>query len=114
MKHACPDLVREAVYGLPEVNRDAITQGAHRRAIRAATRPRCSSDFCRCSKPAWSTREHLIADCKSGVSGAGRKAEIGTRCSPRRPTTSRRTASTGHRHIPEIVAGLERDRRDSR
>ena len=36
--------------------------------------------------------EHLIADCKSGVSGAGRKAELDLHASPRRPTTSRPTA----------------------
>ena len=39
--------------------------------IPAAIRPSCSSDCGRCSKRGSSITEHLIADCKSGVSGAG-------------------------------------------
>ena len=43
---------------------------------RAAIPPRCSSASCRWSRRAWSIIDHLIADAKSGVSGAGRKAEL--------------------------------------
>ena len=43
MPHGCPDLLAEAVYGLPELNREAIRTRADRRQSRAATRRRCSS-----------------------------------------------------------------------
>ena len=67
LPHACPDLLAEAVYGLPEVNREQI------RKARIVGNPGCyptamQLGFCRCSRPASSTREHLIADCKSGAS----------------------------------------------
>ena len=55
MPHACPDLLAEAVYGLPELNRDAIRTRAHRRQSRLLSDRRCSSASCRCSKPASST-----------------------------------------------------------
>ena len=56
MPHACPDLLAEAVYGIPEINREAI------RKARIVGNPgllsdrACSSASCRCSKRASSTR----------------------------------------------------------
>ena len=49
---------------------------------------------------------HLIADVKSGVSGAGRKAAISGLMSETGESVKAYAAS-GHRHLPEIVAGLE-------
>jgi N-acetyl-gamma-glutamyl-phosphate reductase len=88
MQHASPrTLVAEAVYGLPEVNREQI------RNARVLANPGCyptavQLGFLPLIEAGWSITEHLIADAKSGVSGAGRKAEVASLL-PRRPTTSR-------------------------
>ncbi|NBR98493.1 MAG: N-acetyl-gamma-glutamyl-phosphate reductase, partial [Betaproteobacteria bacterium] len=75
MTHASPQLVAQAVYGLPEVNREAI-----RKALLVAN-PGCyptavQLGFMPLLRAGVVATEALIADCKSGVSGAGRKAEI--------------------------------------
>ena len=75
MPHACPDLLAESVYGLPEVNREAI------RKARIVGNPGCyptavQLGFLPLVEAGIVDTEHLIADCKSGVSGAGRKAEL--------------------------------------
>ncbi|MFN3398694.1 MAG: N-acetyl-gamma-glutamyl-phosphate reductase, partial [Sulfurimicrobium sp.] len=77
MRHACPDLVAEAVYGLPEVNRERIRQarlianpGCYPTATQLGFIPLLEADAIEV--------DGLIADCKSGVSGAGRKAEVHT------------------------------------
>ena len=49
--------------------------------------------------------EHLIADVKSGVSGAGRKAELATLMSET-GESFKAYAVSGHRHLPEIIQGL--------
>jgi len=75
MTHACPELVAEAVYGLPEVNREKIKQaklvanpGCYPTAVQLGFMPLLESGVI---DPTF-----LIADAKSGVSGAGRKAEV--------------------------------------
>ena len=77
MTHACPDLVAEAVYGLPEINREKI------RNARLIANPGCyptavQLGFCPLIEAGIVDLDHLIADAKSGVSGAGRKAEVHT------------------------------------
>jgi N-acetyl-gamma-glutamyl-phosphate reductase len=49
----------------------------------------------------------LIADCKSGVSGAGRKAEIGILFSES-SDSFKAYGVAGHRHLPETTAQLQR------
>ena len=49
--------------------------------------------------------DHLIADCKSGVSGAGRKAEVPTLFSEA-SDNFKAYGVAGHRHLPEIRQGL--------
>ena len=56
----------------------AHPQGAHRRQSRAAIRPRCSLGFLPLVESGVVDLDHLIADAKSGVCGAGRKAEVHT------------------------------------
>ncbi|UCE75830.1 MAG: N-acetyl-gamma-glutamyl-phosphate reductase, partial [Gammaproteobacteria bacterium] len=73
MEHACPDLLQEAVYGLPETNRAAIAEA------RLVANPGCyptavQLGFLPLLEDGCIDAEALIADCKSGVSGAGRKA----------------------------------------
>ncbi len=104
MKHAAPDLVGEAVYGLPEINRDAVRKarlvanpGCYATAVQLALLPLVETDFV--------DRDHLVADAKSGVSGAGRKAEVDILFSEA-SDNFKAYAVGGHRHHPEIVQSL--------
>lgn len=104
MKHACPELVAEAVYGLPEVNRDRI------RNARLVANPGCyptavQLGFLPLIEAGIVDSGHLIADAKSGVSGAGRKAEVHTLLAEA-SDNFKAYGVTGHRHHPEIVQGL--------
>ncbi|MBI5451733.1 MAG: N-acetyl-gamma-glutamyl-phosphate reductase [Gammaproteobacteria bacterium] len=104
IEHACPELLSEAVYGLPEVNRVQIRNaalvanpGCYPTAVQLGLLPLLSSgtvDF-----------SSLIADSKSGVSGAGRKAEVGFLLSEA-SENMKAYAVAGHRHLPEIQQGL--------
>ena len=105
MPHACPELLSEAVYGLPETNREAIREarlvacpGCYPTAVQLGFLPLLEAGVV---KPG-----SLIADAKSGVSGAGRKASVGTllaECSE----SMKAYAVSGHRHLPEIRQGLQ-------
>jgi len=104
LAHACPDLVAEAVYGLPEVNRTQIKQarlvanpGCYPTAVQLGFIPLLESGLV--------GDAHLIADAKSGVSGAGRKAAVSTLFSEASDNFKAYGVS-GHRHLPEIVQGL--------
>ena len=106
MSHACPDLVAEAVYGLPEVNREQIRQA------RLVANPGCyptavQLGFIPLLEAGLVDTGGLIADAKSGVSGAGRKAEIGT-LFPESSDNFKAYGVAGHRHLPEIKQGLAR------
>lgn len=104
-KHACPELIAQAVYGLPEVNRDEI------RRARIVANPGCyptavQLGFLPLLKSGMVDLEHLIADAKSGVSGAGRKAEVHTLFAEA-ADNFRAYGVSGHRHHPEISQGLD-------
>ncbi len=106
MQHASPALVAEAVYGLPEVNREAI------RGARLVANPGCyptatQLGFLPLVEAGCVDLDHLIADAKSGVSGAGRKAEIGILFSEA-SDNFKAYGVPGHRHLPEIRQGLAR------
>ena len=106
MTHASPALIAEAVYGLPEVNREQI------RGARLVANPGCyptatQLGFLPLVEAGCIDPGHLIADAKSGVSGAGRKAEIGILFSEASDNFKAYGVS-GHRHLPEISQGLER------
>ncbi len=105
MEHACPDLVEEAVYGLPEVNREKI------KAAKIVANPGCYPTASQLGLlPLVESKlvdlDHLVADCKSGVSGAGRGANVGTLYSEV-ADSMKAYAVPGHRHLPEIRQGLE-------
>lgn len=105
MDHACPELVEEAVYGLPEVNRDKIKDA------KIVANPGCyptasQLGFLPLIENKLIDLDHLIADCKSGVSGAGRGANVGTLYSEV-ADSMKAYAVSGHRHLPEIRQGLE-------
>lgn len=104
--HTCQDVLKEAVYGLPELNRDAI------KAARVIGNPGCypttmQLGFAPLLKAGVIDAGNLIADCKSGVSGAGRKAEIGILFSEASDTFKAYGVS-GHRHTPETTEQLQR------
>jgi N-acetyl-gamma-glutamyl-phosphate reductase len=110
MPHACPELLEEAVYGIPEINRDAI------RKARIVANPGCypttvQLGFLPLVEAGLVDTQHLIADCKSGVSGAGRKAELSlSYCETADNFAAYGVA--GHRHWPEILQGLNRASRE--
>ncbi len=106
MEHACPELVTEAVYGLPEINRERI------RGARLIANPGCyptavQLGFLPLVEAAVIDTAWLVADCKSGVSGAGRKAEVGALYAEA-TDSFKAYAVAGHRHWPEIRQGLAR------
>jgi N-acetyl-gamma-glutamyl-phosphate reductase len=106
MEHACPDLVAEAVYGLPEINRDQVkgarliaNPGCYPTAVQLGFLPLVEAGVI---DTGW-----MVSDCKSGVSGAGRKAEVHT-LFPEASDNFKAYAVAGHRHQPEIRQGLAR------
>jgi N-acetyl-gamma-glutamyl-phosphate reductase len=110
MPHACPDLLREAAYGIPEINREQIrtarivgNPGCYPTAVQLGFLPLLEAGLVDC--------RYLIADCKSGVSGAGRKAELSLAFCEASDNFAA-YAVAGHRHLPEIVQGLNRASRD--
>jgi N-acetyl-gamma-glutamyl-phosphate reductase len=105
MPHACPDYLEEAVYGLPEVNRSAIA------AARLVANPGCYPTAVQLGmlpllEAGVIDAEHIVADAKSGVSGAGRKAVTGSLLCEA-SENFKAYAVDGHRHLPEIRQGLE-------
>lgn len=104
MQHACPELVAEAVYGLCEINRDKVKNA------RLVANPGCyptavQLGFIPLLEAGVIESDSLIADAKSGVSGAGRKAEISALFSEA-ADNFKAYAVPGHRHLPEIRQGL--------
>lgn len=104
VKHACPELLNKAVYGLPELNREKIKDanlianpGCYPTAITLALLPAIEKALINTSD--------IIADAKSGVSGAGRKAALATQFSEV-SESFKAYAASGHRHLPEIVQTL--------
>jgi N-acetyl-gamma-glutamyl-phosphate reductase len=105
MPHACPQLLEQAVYGLTEINRAEIAQaqlvanpGCYPTAVQLGFLPLLEAGLI--------DPDHLIADAKSGVSGAGRKAATGALLCEASENFKAYGVS-GHRHLPEIRQGLE-------
>jgi N-acetyl-gamma-glutamyl-phosphate reductase len=103
-KHAAPELVAQAVYGLCEVNREKI------RGARLVANPGCyptsvQLGFLPLVEAGVVDVDHLIADAKSGVSGAGRKAELPLSFSEASDNFAAYNVM-GHRHWPEMRQGL--------
>ena len=107
LEHSCPDILKESVYGLSELNREKIKQanvvgnpGCYPTTVQLGLAPLFKhSDAL--VKP-----ESIIIDAKSGVSGAGRKASLGMIYSEN-ADNFKAYAVNGHRHHPEIVEALE-------
>jgi N-acetyl-gamma-glutamyl-phosphate reductase len=104
MEHLCPDLLDEAVYGLPEINREAI------RGARLVANPGCYPTavllgFAPLLEAGVAGSEFLLADAKSGVSGAGRQGSVAMLMAEA-GESFKAYGIPGHRHLPEIVQGL--------
>lgn len=104
MTHASPEWVERAVYGLPELYRDEIRDaelvanpGCHVTATTLGLLPLMGQD--------WVDHDRLVADSKSGTSGAGRKAEVPMLMAEAGESFKAYSAN-GHRHQPEIVQTL--------
>jgi N-acetyl-gamma-glutamyl-phosphate reductase len=103
-EHSAPELLREAVYGLPELRREPI------REARLVANPGCyptavQLGFAPLLEAGVVAADSLIADCKSGVSGAGREARVGNLFAEAADTL-KAYGVAGHRHAPEIRQGL--------
>jgi len=103
-KHACPELVEQAVYGLPEVNRDNIRDaqllacpGCYPTSVQLGFLPLLENNLIH--------TDSLIANSASGVSGAGRQAKVANLFSEM-SDNYKAYAVAGHRHLPEIEQGL--------
>ncbi len=103
-KHTCPELVEQAVYGLPEVNREQI-KNAQLIAVPGCYPTATQLGFIPLLEQQLIDPMHLIADAKSGVSGAGKKAAIGTLLAES-SESMKAYGVAGHRHLPEIEQGL--------
>ena len=106
IEHTCPDLLEQAAYGLVELNREEV------RKAKLVANPGCypttmQLGFYPLLKAGLIDAGALIADCKSGVSGAGRKAEIGTLFSEA-SDNFKAYGVAGHRHTPETSAQLQK------
>lgn len=102
--HESPELIAQAVYGLPEVNRDRI-RDAQLIAVPGCYPTAVQLGFLPLLESALVDPSRLIADAKSGVSGAGRKAAVGSLlCESSESMNAYGVA--GHRHLPEISQGL--------
>jgi N-acetyl-gamma-glutamyl-phosphate reductase len=104
MPHACPALLDEAVYGLPELNRESVRKarlianpGCYPTAVTLGFMPLLARDVV---DPGW-----LIADAKSGTSGGGRRAETSLLMAEA-GESFKAYAVSGHRHAPEIAQNL--------
>jgi N-acetyl-gamma-glutamyl-phosphate reductase len=104
-KHACPEVLAQAVYGLPETNRAQIAKsdlianpGCYPTAIQLGFLPLVKAGLI--------DVKLMIADAKSGVSGAGRGASVGALMSET-GESFKAYAASGHRHLPEITQALD-------
>ena len=107
MPHSCADILKDAVYGIPELYRDDIKKanvignpGCYPTTVILGLAPLLELGLIDFSAP-------IVADCKSGVSGAGRKAEVATLFAES-SDNMKAYGVMGHRHHPEIHAQLSK------
>ena len=104
VEHKSPNLINKAVYGLPEINRDSIKKsklvanpGCYPTAIQLALIPLLEKKLI--------SSTNIIADAKSGISGAGRNPELKLLMSEA-DEDFKAYGIGGHRHLPEIEQNL--------
>lgn len=104
-EHAAPDLMSQAVYGLPELYRDQI------RSARLVGNPGCYPTSCAlAAAPLLRAKvvetRGIVFDSKSGVSGAGRGVSLGVHFSEVNENFKAYNLAGKHRHTPEIEQTL--------
>jgi N-acetyl-gamma-glutamyl-phosphate reductase len=99
--HAAPDLLPRAVYGLPELHRERIREarlvacpGCYPTSVILALHPLVRAGLL--------ASERVIADSKSGVSGAGRSLKLGSHFVEVHDNFSAYNIGRSHRHIAEM------------
>jgi N-acetyl-gamma-glutamyl-phosphate reductase len=104
MEHSCPTLVADAAYGLPEINREQIKSarlvanpGCYPTTVQLGFLPLLEAGIVNC--------DSLIADAKSGITGAGRGASVANLLAEA-GDSFKAYGVAGHRHLPEIEQGL--------
>ena len=105
IKHASPSYIEEAVYGLPEINRDKVKNA--RLIANPGCYPTCTIlSIYPLAKEGLIDMDTLIVDAKSGTSGAGRGAKVANLyCEVNENIKAYGVAS--HRHTPEIEEQLD-------
>ncbi len=104
LTHTHPELLSQAVYGLPELHRQKIktaqviaNPGCYPTSVILALAPLMNTD--------WVDLNSIISDSKSGVSGAGRKPSLATQYTEVNEGLSP-YGLAGHRHTPEMEQEL--------
>ncbi|MCC1497861.1 N-acetyl-gamma-glutamyl-phosphate reductase [Alcanivorax sp. 1008] len=102
--HTCPELLAEAVYGLPEIHREKIRTarlvacaGCYPTSVQLGLLPLLENG--------WTDNTRLISNSASGISGAGRQAKI-PMLMAEASDNFKAYGVAGHRHLPEIEQGL--------
>lgn len=107
--HACPELLKTAIYGLPEVNREKLASalvvgnpGCYPTTAILGLKPIIETQNQQAERL---VESRIVIDAKSGVSGAGRQAKLALNYAE---TTDNFKAYSveGHRHLPEIEQGV--------
>lgn len=106
IKHASPQFIEEAVYGLPEINREAVKKA--RLIANPGCYPTCSFlSIYPLAKEGLIDMNTIIIDAKSGTSGAGRGAKVDNLyCEVNENMKAYAVGS--HRHTPEIEEQLSK------
>lgn len=108
VEHACPELLADAAYGLPEFFREVVkisslvaNPGCYPTAVNLAVRPLII-------EAVLDRAPGIVCDAKSGVSGAGRKPSLKTHYCE---VTGNFSAYSvlDHRHVPEILYTTDLD-----
>lgn len=104
-KHTAPKILKKAVYGIPELYRDAIKKANF------IANPGCYPTstilgLAPVLKEKWIDETSIIVDSKSGVSGAGREPQIGSLFCEVAGGFKAYKVGGQHRHIPEIEQEL--------
>ena len=104
--HTRKELLKEAVYGLPEIYREKIqgaslvaNPGCYPTSVILALAPLLQNELIE--------EEGIIIDAKSGVSGAGRKLTLDTHY-PEINESLHPYQVEGHRHVPEMEQELSK------
>ena len=105
--HSSPDLLKEAVYGLPELNREAIRQA------RLVANPGCYPTsvllgLAPLLKEGWAADAPILADSKSGLSGAGRTPSLKTHLVEAEGSVAPYSIGRAHRHLGEMEQEMKK------